>query len=952
MESFQDVLRREAVDRVAKARTTTTRCRAREREVQAVLGLLARHRSVLLVGDSGVGKTTLVHAVASALAQTMASSTPSALPAATPTKSAPPPARDARDARDATSARTSITAGLWELSSTELFRGTRYLGEWQTKVTTVLQEARGGTLYVPDVANLLEQGRTVQSSTSVFDAMRPALDRGEVTLIGEVTPEVLERLRRTPSFMSVFEVIDVAPLGRDDVEALLVEVARDAGRTLDRTACDALLGVTSRFLPARPPPGPALSALEHLIAHSDARVLTHDAIERGFADAHGLPHVLVCRDEPLAVPELRAWFKDRVVGQSEAIEAVVEMIALLKAGLHDPRKPIGTFLFVGPTGVGKTETARSLASYLFGSEARMLRFDLSELKDYHAFEQLLGDPQRPSEPARLLDPVRAQPFQVVLFDELEKAHANVWDLLLPLLDEGRLSAPTGASVDFRSTIIVCTSNVGAQRATARGVGFGAKDGELEVGTLQRSLEEQFRPELLNRFQHIVPFRPLTPAQLRTVARLELGRVLGREGITGRGLVVEVDDEVLDLIVKEGVDPRFGARSLQRQLQKRLVLPMAMALVAQPVPHGTLVRVAVRQGEVVVRLLDTEESRVARRTEVPAVPEPLRVKTAAELSRKLAELERLELDEDRLEAERATLEAERSEPGFWRNPARAAVQQEKLEWIEHVFAERDALTREHDEVRESILVATTHAKLEHASKLVRAYEQRLLSARRELVTLASESARADALVEVRAVGRSAVLRDLLVRTYREWAEHRGYEVVFLRDPSDDEEPAMLLVRGRHAHGFLGAERGLHRLRIGESDDAKRGHPAHVGARVRVAPWLAPHDAEARVQARSMRTHGHFGSEPRLRAELSAVGLAAPLVLVTPLRSDELESWAGSLAYAWGHAALESDEVVRRYEREPDHVRDFLTGWSSGRADALAPPSFDRLLALRVDAGAHG
>ena len=269
--------------------------------------------------------------------------------------------------------------------------------------------------------------------------------------------------------------------------------------------------------------------------------------------------------------EIREWFRERIIGQERAIEAVVEVITLFKAGLHDPNRPIGTLLFVGPTGVGKTELAKALARYLFGSETRLLRFDLSEFKDYHAFQLLVGDPEKPLQPARLLDPVRLQPFQVILFDEIEKAHSNVWDMLLQLLDEGHVSPPSGARTNFRNTIVIATSNVGSQDALKQSIGFVSADrGQIPI----KSLEAVFRPELLNRFQHIVTFDGLTRDNVRRIARREIQQLLAREGITSRNLAVEVGEDVLDVLVETGFDREYGARALKRQVQQRVLFPIA------------------------------------------------------------------------------------------------------------------------------------------------------------------------------------------------------------------------------------------------------------------------------------------------------------------------------------------------------------------------------------------
>ncbi|HLM74604.1 MAG TPA: AAA family ATPase, partial [Polyangiaceae bacterium] len=556
---------------------------------------LDRDRSVLLVGPAGVGKTAVLHGVAKAMA--------------------------AREVRD----------HLYEVSTALLLAGTRYIGEWQTKVLRVATAASelGAVLYITDLWNLPQVGRTSTNDNNMLDALRPFLESGRLTLAAEVTPETLRLMQRVPGFMRLFHPIEIHPLAPEKVDAALDLSAERAGARVDAGSRACLVKLTTRFLAARPQPGPALSLLAQVLDYQEQKrgigelePISPAFVERVFSIMTGLPPFVVSREVTMSASDVRAWFGERIVGQSEAISAVVEMIALFKAGLHDPSKPVGTFLFVGPTGVGKTELARALATFIFGSPQRLLRFDLSEFKDYSSFELLLGSPSDSTKPARLLDPVRAHPFQVVLFDELEKAHPNVWDLLLPLLDEGRLTAPGGDTVDFRSTVIIATSNVGAAEAQRpeRSLGFGPSvssapqrsDAEGRSARMKGALEESFRPEFLNRFQHIILFHALSKEQMRLVARQEMARVLTREGISGRNLVVDVDDEAIDLVIEEGIDARFGARALKREIQRRLVLPLAMTLMEREVSPDSILKVTVKEGELRVRVLETEKSLEHRR----------------------------------------------------------------------------------------------------------------------------------------------------------------------------------------------------------------------------------------------------------------------------------------------------------------------------------------------------
>jgi MoxR-like ATPase len=649
--------------------------------------------------------------------------------------------------------------------------------------------------------------------------------------------------------------------------------------------------------------------------------------------------------------EVRAWFQERLVGQRAAIDAMVEAIALYKSGLHDTGRPIGTFLFVGPTGVGKTELARLLAEFVFGSPDRLLRFDLSEFKDYHAFELLLGSPRRKDSPARLLDPVRAQPFQVVLFDELEKAHPNLWDLILPLLDEGRMSTPDGDAVDFRNTIVIATSNVGAQESN-RSVGFGERAGDEREGRIRQALETSFRPEFLNRFQHIVVFHSLSLIELRTVARFELARVLQREGIVAPGLTVDVDDAALDLVIRQGVDARYGARALKREIQKRLVLPLAMTLMEQAVAPGAILRINVREGAIRVRVLETETSRAHRASSVPtprAEPraldrEALREQLKqAELSFDgLMELVQLPAALDR----RAELLSARDVPGFWRDARGPRPTTASWRWPR---------------------TSSTASRPWRSASRARATRWR--RARRGGPWRAPR----------RRCGRWR--RPCAARAGSSWCWARRAGSTRWWSAAWWARPARRCATGsRRCTSSLGEAPGLHRhlvadpLRGRRVVAAGRARPLRLRAAARRggAPPAAPRGkrrepraprggggARGPVRAGALGG-GHQGRRAqregagalRQQGALGA-GVSRPragrrLTLQNEQSATENAAIAGELLAALSVAVEAPEAVVRRYDAAPPLVRDAVTGWVSGRPDALGPRGLDALLVRRVDA----
>ncbi|MFI5371649.1 MAG: ATP-dependent chaperone ClpB [Candidatus Eisenbacteria bacterium] len=333
----------------------------------------------------------------------------------------------------------------------------------------------------------------------------------------------------------------------------------------------------------------------------DQRMLKEEVDEDDIAEVvakwTGIPVARLMEGEIEKLLHMEERLHQRVIGQDEAVRAVSEAVRRARAGLQDAKRPVGSFLFLGPTGVGKTELARALAWYLFDDEKAMVRIDMSEYMEKHTVARLIGAPPGYigyEEGGALTEAVRRRPYAVILFDEVEKAHPEVLDVLLQLLDDGRLTDGQGRTVDFRNTIVIMTSNLGSQWI----IELGAEDRAEMERRVQAALREHFRPEFLNRVDDVVVFQALTRDNIRRIVDLQVAGL--REMLAAREVGLELTGPALDRLAEEGYDPHFGARPLKRVIQRRLQNPLAMKLLAGEFKSGQTIRVEVEGGELVFR----------------------------------------------------------------------------------------------------------------------------------------------------------------------------------------------------------------------------------------------------------------------------------------------------------------------------------------------------------------
>jgi len=316
----------------------------------------------------------------------------------------------------------------------------------------------------------------------------------------------------------------------------------------------------------------------------------------------GIPVSRLMEGETEKLVHMEERLHERVVGQDAAIEAVATALRRSRAGLQDPDRPIGSFLFLGPTGVGKTELARALAEFMFDSQEAMVRIDMSEYMEKHSVSRLVGAPPGYvgyEEGGQLTEAVRRRPYSVVLLDEIEKAHSDVFNTLLQVMDDGRLTDGQGRTVDFKNTVLIMTSNIPVQGEEDHGEGTHAS--ASADARLRTELLDYFKPEFINRLDDIVRFSPLTREQISEIVELQVDRVIAR--VAERGVTVTLTDEAKTLLGDMGYDPTYGARPLRRVIQKQLTDRLALALLEGKLREGDEVTVDVRDGELALQTRD-------------------------------------------------------------------------------------------------------------------------------------------------------------------------------------------------------------------------------------------------------------------------------------------------------------------------------------------------------------
>ena len=748
--------------------------------VDAVAAALStrRPRSVLLVGEQGVGKTTLI-----------------------------------------VQALRRLHERPWfafQATASDVNAGQSFIGMLEGRVQEIAghMERRSIVWLFPSFEEALWSGQHMQSPRGLLDALLPHIESGEMTVIGEIDPLAYELLiQQRPRVARLFEVIRLAPM--TDADAL--EVARgwslDHGVDVDEETLAEALDMASHYLPATASPGNLLRLLELVrdrVTRGLATAVTPETVIATLSDATGLPlHVLDPR-APLSLAEVRQFFAGRVLGQPEAVDCLVERIALVKAGLTDPSRPLGVFLFVGPTGTGKTELAKAFSEFLFGSADRLVRLDMSEYQTSESLDRLLGDTASGEQASPLIASVRKQPFSVLLLDEFEKAHANVWDVFRQVFDDGRLTDRNGRTIDLRHCVIILTSNLGSAIPRGPGLGFGGRSGTFDPATVVKSVERSFRPEFLNRLDRVVVFRPLGRDIMRGLLENELTGMLRRRGFRMQPWAVEWDEAAVDFLIEQGFSAELGARPLKRAVEQHLLTRIATTIVERQFPEGDqFLFITARDGTGLdVAFVDPDSDNQAPAT--TSTGEFTVASVALEPAGSRAEAAYLRSELESVSARVAVWDEEKQqalirtrEHTFWQSEERHEV----LGLIEYVDRLGAASA-----TAERLGARLAGGREAQSRELLRLLANRLHVLNAALAGL-EEGIASDATLTLRAghaddSDAGAQFRQELTAMYVDWADGRGMRV----RRSGADAGTVLEVSGLGAYTLLRPETGLHVLEL--------------------------------------------------------------------------------------------------------------------------------------------
>lgn len=544
----------------------------RQAEIERVVQILSRRKknNPILIGEPGIGKSAIVEGLALRI--------------------------------ESGETATLVGKRIVSLDIASMVAGTTYRGQFEERMKSVINELHKHPeiiLFVDEIHTIMGAGNA-QGSLDAANILKPALARGEVQCIGATTiSEYRKSIEKDGALERRFQKVMVQPTSAEETYAVLTRISEMYGAfhhvQYTEEALHACVKLTDRYITDRFFPDKAIDAMDEAGAWKGSQAKKQEGDETMVkvteADVafvvsrmSGVPVQRVAQAEGEQLRNMNNVLKQRVVGQDKAIDTIVKAIQRSRMGLRDPNKPIGTFFLLGPTGVGKTHLAQCLAEEMFGNKEAIIRFDMSEYIEQHTVSLLVGAPPgyiAHEEGGKLTEAVRRKPYSIVLFDEIEKAHADIFNILLQVMDEGRLTDRQGRVVDFRNTIIIMTSNVGTRQLNEFGAGVGFNADEIDEKQsehmLTKALNRTFPPEFVNRLDNVVVFHPLNDDALAQILTLELHPLKLR--LEAMGYKLQLTKKTKEQLLERSRDRKYGARPLKRAIQTLIEDPITDILLS-------------------------------------------------------------------------------------------------------------------------------------------------------------------------------------------------------------------------------------------------------------------------------------------------------------------------------------------------------------------------------------
>ena len=537
----------------------------RDNEIERVMEILTRRskNNPALIGDAGVGKTAVVEGLAGKIA----------------TSNVPEPLKDKR---------------ILVLDLSLMIAGAKHRGEFEERLEHLIKEvkaAAGGVILFIDELHTIIGAGGGEGSMDAANILKPALARGELQCIGATTiKEFRQYIEKDAAFERRFQKVMINEPTDEQAVKMLSGITPKYEEhhkvKIQPAAVEAAVKLSQRYISDRCLPDKAIDVIDEacskvVLKNIEPREVTENLVKDVVSSLSGIPVNKLTQDEAKVLLGLEDLIHQRLIDQEPAVKAVSESIRRNRAGLKNPNRPVGSFIFLGPTGVGKTQLAKTLAEVMFGSEEKMIRIDMSEYMEKNATARMIGAPPGYvgyEEGGQLTEAVRKNPYSVVLFDEIEKANPDVFNIFLQILDDGRLTDSKGRTVSFKNTIIICTSNVGTQLIK----GSNVTDPNLQKQIMEELLRF-FRPEFVNRFDDIIVFRGLMPQDMEAIVSVmikEVAKLLLEQKIS-----LEISPSAKTKMAQIGFDPVFGARPLRRMIQKMIENPLSNALINGTIQSG-------------------------------------------------------------------------------------------------------------------------------------------------------------------------------------------------------------------------------------------------------------------------------------------------------------------------------------------------------------------------------